>query len=107
MSEIEVGLGAVIGDIDLPVLVGTHRPGIDVEVRVQLSEAHGKATRLQERAQSRGSQAFSQGRDHAAGYEDQPRHGIAPWLNGLRGSSDFPNFINERTLAYRADSAGW
>src|SRR5262249_23141870 len=36
VPEIEVGLGAVVGDEYLAVLVRRHRPGIDVEIRVEL-----------------------------------------------------------------------
>ena len=33
VAEIEIGLGAVVGDVDLAVLIGAHRARIDVEVR--------------------------------------------------------------------------
>ena len=36
VAEVEVGLGAVLGDEHLAVLVGRHRPGVDVDVRVEL-----------------------------------------------------------------------
>ncbi len=45
MPKIEIGLGAVVGDVDLAVLIGAHRAGIDVEVGVELSEAHAKAAK--------------------------------------------------------------
>jgi hypothetical protein len=32
MAEVEIGLGAVVGDIDLAVLIGRHRARIDVEI---------------------------------------------------------------------------
>ena len=75
MAEVEVGLGAVVGDEHLAVLVGRHRPGIDVEIGVELAQAHRIAARLQQRAERRRSQAFAKRRDHAAGDEDVPRHG--------------------------------
>jgi len=39
MPEVEVGLGAVVGDEDLAVLIGRHRAGIDVEIRIELAQA--------------------------------------------------------------------
>ena len=37
VSEVEVGLGAVLGNIDLAVLEGVHGAGVDVEIGVELS----------------------------------------------------------------------
>ena len=36
MPQIEVGLGAVFGDIDFAVLIRAHGPGVDVYIRVEL-----------------------------------------------------------------------
>ena len=35
MTEVEIGFRAVIGHIDFAVLIGRHRAGVDVEVRVE------------------------------------------------------------------------
>ncbi len=51
VAEVEVRLGAVVGDEDLAVLIGAHRSGIDVEIRVELAETYGIPTRLQKRAE--------------------------------------------------------
>ncbi len=75
VAEVEVGLGAVVGDEHLAVLVGAHRPRIDVQIGVELAQADLVAARLQEGAERRGRQALSQGGDHAAGDEDVPGHG--------------------------------
>ena len=75
MAEIEIGLGAVIGDEDLPVLVGAHRAGIDIEVGVELPEPDLEPARLQQRAQRRRRETLAERGDHAAGNEDEPRHG--------------------------------
>ena len=53
MAEVEVGLGAVVGDEHLAVLGRAHRARIDVEIGIELSQAHGIAARLQQRAQRR------------------------------------------------------
>ena len=75
MAEVEVGLRAVIGDEDLAVLVGRHRPGIDVEIGVELAQPYLEAARLQQRAERCGCETLAEGGDHAAGDEDIPRHG--------------------------------
>ena len=50
VAEIEIGLRAVVSDEDFAVLIGRHRAGIDVEVRVELAQANLVAARLKERA---------------------------------------------------------
>ena len=47
MTQIQIGLRTVIGHVDFTMLVGTHRPGIDVEVRVELENADPKTPALQ------------------------------------------------------------
>ena len=75
VAEVEIGLGAVVGDEDLAVLVGRHRPRIDVEIGVELAQPDLVAARLQQRAERRGCETLAEGGDHAAGDEDVPRHG--------------------------------
>ncbi len=75
MAEIEIGLGAVIGHEDFPVLIRAHRAGIDIKVGVELAEAHFEAARLQQRTQRRRAQTLAERGDHAAGNKDEPRHG--------------------------------
>ena len=53
MAEIEIGLGAVVGDEHLAVLIGAHRPRIDIEIGVELAEPHLIAARLQQRTERR------------------------------------------------------
>ena len=75
VAEVEVGLGPVVGDEDLAVLVRAHRARIDVEIGVELAQPHLVAARLQQRAERRGGETLAEGGDHAAGDEDVPRHG--------------------------------
>ena len=108
MTEIKIGLGPVVGDVDFAVLVGTHRPGIDVEIGVQLAQSHPETTRLQERAERRRCKTFSKRGDHAAGYEDEPRHGTPPYTAGLDGTSEALKCLCFRVSAKpdrRADAA--
>ena len=39
VTQVEVGLGAVVGDEDLAVLVRRHRARIHVDVRIELEDA--------------------------------------------------------------------
>ena len=75
MAEIEIGLCPVIGDIDLTMLGRAHRPGIDIEIGIELAQPHLESTRLQQSTECCCRDAFAKGGDHAAGDEDEPRHG--------------------------------
>jgi hypothetical protein len=75
VAEVEIGLGAVVGDEDLAVLIGRHRSGIDIEIGIELAQPHRIAARLQQRAERRRCETLAEGGDHAAGDEDVPRHG--------------------------------
>ena len=74
MTEIQVGLRAVVGHVDLAVLGRTHRAGVDVEIGVELAEPYLVAARLEERAERGRGQSFAEGRDNAAGNEDVASH---------------------------------
>jgi hypothetical protein len=60
MAEVEIGLGTVVGHEDLAVLIGAHRPGIDVEIGVELAQPYRVAARLQECAQSSGRETLAE-----------------------------------------------
>ena len=75
MAEVEVGLRPVVGHVDLAVLIGRHRARIDVQIGVELADSDLVSARLEERSERGGEQAFSKGRHHAAGDENEPRHG--------------------------------
>ena len=53
MPKVEVGFRPIVGNEDLSVLVGRHRAGIDVEVRIELAKPDPVAACLQQRAQCR------------------------------------------------------
>ena len=116
MAEIEIGLGAVIGDEDLPVLVGAHRAGIDVEVGVELAQPDLEAARLQQRAERRRRETLAERGDHAAGNEDEPRHGT-PVYSKRRGDPTancgptdrghgFSNYSNAVEASHRSMPSG-
>ena len=60
MAEVEIGLGPVVGDEDLAVLVRAHGARIDVEVGVELAQADRVAAGLQERAEGGGGEALAE-----------------------------------------------
>ena len=59
MAEIEVGLRAVVGHIDLAMLIGRHRPRIDVEIGIELPDADLVAARLEERPEGGREKTFA------------------------------------------------
>ena len=70
VTDVEVGLGTVLGDVDLAVLERVHRPGIDVEVRVELLHRHPQPPALEQAAEAARREALAErGRD-APGDED-------------------------------------
>ena len=66
MAQIQVGLRPVLGDVHLAMLVGTHCPGVYVDIRVQLLRGDLQAARLEQPPQRRRGDALSESRDHAA-----------------------------------------
>ncbi len=50
MPEIEIGLRAVVQDVDFTVLKRIHRARIDVQIRVELLQQHALTAQFEERA---------------------------------------------------------
>jgi hypothetical protein len=48
VTEVQVGLGPVVGDKHLAMLVGAHGARIDVQVGVELLDGHTEAAALEE-----------------------------------------------------------
>ena len=70
VADVEVGLGAVLGDEDLAVLERAHRARVDVQVRVELLRLHPQAARLQQPAERGGDDPLPERGDDAARDED-------------------------------------
>ncbi len=92
VPDVEVGLGAVVGDEHLAVLERVHRPGIDVEVGVQLLHGHPQTAGLQEASQARGRESLPEGGGDASGDEhvlDRRRmlHGVRAYPSGSTPSA--------------------
>ncbi len=75
VPQVQVGLGPVVGDVDLAVLVRAHRAGVDVDVGVELLERDPVAVPLEQAADRRRRQPLAERRHHAAGDEDV-LHGV-------------------------------
>ncbi len=73
VAEVEVRLGAVLGDEHLAVLERAHRAGVDVDVRVELLDLDPLAAAHQQAADRGRRDALPERRDHAAGDEDVAR----------------------------------
>jgi hypothetical protein len=60
VADVEVGLGAVVGDEDLAMLERVHRAGVDVQVRIQLLHLDAQAAHLQQPSEAGRGQALAQ-----------------------------------------------
>ena len=75
VAKIEIGFSAVVGYVDFAMLIGAHRARIDIEIGIELADTHAEAARLQQRGEACRHQTFAKRGDHAAGNENEPRHG--------------------------------
>ena len=76
MTQIEVGLGTIIGDEAFAVLIGAHRARINVQIGVEFAKANRVTSGLKESTQSRRRKPFAQRGHHATGDENVPCHGV-------------------------------
>ena len=86
VAEVEVGLGAVIGDVDLAVLEGIHQAGVDVDVGIDLDEGNAVAAALEETAEGSGGNALADRRHNATSHEDI-LHGHSGSLQNQSGTA--------------------
>ncbi len=70
MADVEVGLGAVLGDEYLAVLERVHRAGVDVEVGVELLHGHLQTPRGQQLSEAGRGQALAERGNDATRDED-------------------------------------
>ena len=70
VADVQVGLGAVVGDEDLTVLERVHGAGVDVQVGVELLHLDPQAAHLQQPAQAGRGQTLAEARGDAAGNEE-------------------------------------
>ena len=74
VAKIEVGLAAVVEHVDLPVLVGAHRAGIDVDVGIEFLHLHPQAAGLEQHPYRGAREPLAERTDDPAGYENMPGH---------------------------------
>ena len=74
MAQIQIGLGAVIRDKDLPVFKRAHRARIDIEIGVKFAQTHRKTAGLQQGTKGGRGQALAKRRDHTTGDKNKARH---------------------------------
>ena len=70
VAEVEIGLGAVLGDEHLAVLERAHRAGVDVEVGVELLRLDAEPAGLEQPAERGGDDPLAERRHDSAGDED-------------------------------------
>ena len=70
VPDVEIGLGAVLGDEHLAVLERVHGAGVDVEVGVQLLHRHLQAARRQQLSEAGCGKALPEGGNDAARHEE-------------------------------------
>ena len=70
VTDVEVGLRAVVGHEDLAVLERIHGSRIDVEIRIQFLHRHAESARPEEAAEARSRQALPEGGNDASGDEN-------------------------------------
>jgi hypothetical protein len=71
VTEVEVGLGAVLGDEHLAVLVRRHRPRVDVDVRIELLQLDVEPAGDEQTADRGGGDSLAERGDNPAGDEDE------------------------------------
>jgi len=73
VTDVEVGLGAVVGDEHLTVLEGVHRARIHVQVRIELLHGHPQPAGPEQAAEAGCRQALAETGSHASGDEQMCR----------------------------------
>ena len=69
VAEIEVGLGAVLGDVDLAVLIRAHCARIDVYIRVKLLRCDLQPASFEKSAKRGGGYTLAKAGNNTAGDE--------------------------------------
>src|SRR5690606_20621545 len=84
------------------VLIGTHGPRSDVQIRVELANAHREAARLQQRGEARRHETLAERGNHARGDAEIPRHGrwalSCPAHSAKRRSHELRRVEAKRTI---------
>src|SRR3546814_3614215 len=73
MTKFKVGFRPVVSHINFTMLIGRHRARIDVQIGIELPNAHTITPRLQQCCKASRHKAFAKRGNHAAGDENEPR----------------------------------
>ncbi len=92
VTQVEIGLGAVVGDVDLAVLERAHRARIDIDVGVELHHRYPQAAGFENGGEGGSGNAFAERRHHPTGHENEGSRGA--W--GVHGGS---GSLERRSLA--------
>ncbi len=60
VPEVQIRFTAVVEHIDFAMLIGAHRPRVDVDIGIQLLHANAQSTRFEQHSQGGACQAFSE-----------------------------------------------
>src|SRR4029077_20028911 len=93
MPEVEIRLGAVLGDEHFTVLERTHRSRIDVDVRVKLEIGDADAAGSENCGERRGGDALPQRGNNTTRY----KHELGHWRQVQEIRS-----LHEATVAYKS-----
>ena len=85
VAQVEVGLGAVVGDVHLAVLERVHGPRVDVDVGVELLDRDPQPAGFQQPPEAGGDDSLAQRRRHAAGHEKELTRGSGGVCGHRRG----------------------
>ena len=70
MPQVQVGFCAIIQDVDLTMLIGRHRPGIDIDIRVEFLNGDFYTALFEQPPDGSSGDAFADRADHTAGKTD-------------------------------------
>jgi len=70
VTQIQISLGSVVGDVDLTVLIRTHGARINVYIGIDLDHSDFEAVVLKKTADGGSGDTLSEARTHASGNED-------------------------------------
>ena len=65
VPQVQIGLGAIVGDKDFAMLIGRHGAGINVQVGIALLEGNFKSAAFKQAGHGGGCHAFPERRNHA------------------------------------------
>ena len=71
MTEVEVGFSAVLRYKNFSMLIGVHRPRIDIQIRVKLLIDNRKTSAFQQKSDRCSGNAFPKGRNNPAGNKNK------------------------------------